>query len=276
MNQIERQVQSFVRDYMDYFKQISSNFKLNIFTSDDAEAMRDNVGWYQYNEGHIIDINVFNMTCAVNFIEQGIIDIDTFFAFITLCVGREYRHFMQGTCIYDGKEIEGFNKDDAVAAHLMMYIRYFFDAYYLLNNEEAPENLLNLTDLRGAIPLKEAEVDLKICKIKVAVIYGIKELNQIYEHLKNYQFIEIMTCPNGCVGGGGQPILPQQKQAIYIEERGKNLYQHDQKMKKRSSYEKEKIKQVYNEFLEKPPSEKSKKLLHTTYEDKSNIITEKN
>lgn len=133
MNLVEKKVCSFVNDYMDYLKQINDNFKLNIFTSDDEESRRDNAGWYQYNKGHIININVYNLTCVAYFIEQGIIDIDTFFALITLCVGHEYRHFGQGTCIYDGKDIDGFTKDDAIAAHLMMYIRYFFDAYYLLN-----------------------------------------------------------------------------------------------------------------------------------------------
>lgn len=149
-------------------------------------------------------------------------------------------------------------------------------AYYLLNNEEAPENLLELKEIRGAIPMKEALVDLKVCKIKVAVIYGIKEANQIYDSLKNYQFVEVMTCPNGCVGGGGQPVLPQQKQAIYVEERGKNLYGHDQNMQKRCSHENEEIKQVYKEFLKEPLSEQSEQLLHTTYEDKSNLVTTKN
>lgn len=133
MNLVEKKVYSFVQDYMDYLKQSNDNFKLNMYTSNDPESMRDNSGWYQYNKGHIINLNVFNMTCAANFIGCGLPDIDSFFAFITLVVGHEHRHFNQGTCIYDGKKVEGFTQNDAIAAHLMMYIRYFFDAYYLLN-----------------------------------------------------------------------------------------------------------------------------------------------
>lgn len=133
MDQIEKKVYSFVNDYMDYLKQINNNFKLNIYTSDDFESRRDNAGWYQYINGHIINLNILNMTCAANFIANGLLDVDSFFAFITLVVGHEYRHFLQGSVIYDNKELEGFTRHDAVAAHLMMYIRYFFDAYYLLN-----------------------------------------------------------------------------------------------------------------------------------------------
>lgn len=145
-------------------------------------------------------------------------------------------------------------------------------AYYLLNGCEAPENLLNLTELRGFVPIKEAEVDLGTAKIKVAVIYGIDQVNKIYSILKNYQFVEIMTCPNGCVGGGGQPILPKQKQTTYIEAREKNLYQNDKNSTKRCSYENEDIKKIYKEYLVEPLSKPSENLLHTKYEDKSHFL----
>ena len=133
MNSVEMKVYSFIKDYMDYLKKDMDNFKLNIFTSKDIEACRDNFGWYQYNNGHIININAANLTCASYFIDNGLPDVDSFFALIALAVGHEYRHFMQGTVIYDDQTIEGFNSLDATHAHLVMYIRYFFDAYYLLN-----------------------------------------------------------------------------------------------------------------------------------------------
>ncbi len=133
MDQVEKKVYGFVKDYIDYLKKGDDNFKLNIFTSKDIESRRDNVGWYNYNKGHIININAANLACATYFIGNGLFDIDAFFAFITLGVGHEYRHFMQGTVIYDDKTLEGFTKEDAIDAHLVMYIRYFFDAYYLLN-----------------------------------------------------------------------------------------------------------------------------------------------
>lgn len=142
-------------------------------------------------------------------------------------------------------------------------------AYYLLNHKETPESFFCLKNLRGTTFIKEAEVDLEIMTIKVAVIYGIDHVNKYYEQLKNYQFVEVMTCPNGCVGGGGQPILPIQKQALAVEERGKNLYQHDKTLNVRSSYQNEEIQELYTNFLHQPLSHESEKWLHTKYEDKS-------
>lgn len=133
MDQIERKLCSFVSDYMDYLRKNNDNFVLNIYTSNDEESKRHNSGWYQYYNGHIINLNIFDMAYAANYIGNGLVDIDSFFAFVTLVVGHEYRHFLQGTCIYDGEVVSGFTESDAIATHLMMYIRYFFDAYYLLN-----------------------------------------------------------------------------------------------------------------------------------------------
>lgn len=139
-------------------------------------------------------------------------------------------------------------------------------AYYLINNADTPENFYSLNDIRGNTPIKEAEVDMGSFKIKVAVVYGISNVNKIYNQLKNYHFVEVMTCTNGCVGGAGQPILPQQKQAIYVEARSKSLYESDQSATIRSSYKNEEIKKLYDDYLIHPLSEESEKLLHTNYE----------
>jgi ferredoxin hydrogenase len=135
-------------------------------------------------------------------------------------------------------------------------------AYFLLNNKKAPDNFFNLTSLREAIPIKEAEIDLGITKIKVAAIYGISNINKIYNDLKKYQFIEVMACTGGCVGGAGQSIIPQNKQDMYIEERKKSLFLNDSKLNKRCSYENEDIKKIYQDYLIKPLSQESKKILH--------------
>lgn len=145
-------------------------------------------------------------------------------------------------------------------------------AYYLINKKDAPEDFYSLTSLKGNIPVKEALVDLGITKIKVAAIYGIDNVNKIYKDLKDYHFIEVMSCVNGCVGGGGQTILPQQKQTSYIEARGKSLHENDKNLTKRSSYQNKDVINIYEDLLEKPLSEKSESLLHTTYEDKSKQI----
>lgn len=135
-------------------------------------------------------------------------------------------------------------------------------AYYLLNHKEAPSSFLNFTSLRGKDNFKEAEVDLGSRQIKVAVLYGLRKVEEMYQELKNYHFIEVMACPNGCVGGGGQPLLPKQQLGISIEARSKHLYDADKKRLKRCSYENEEIKEIYKNFLEMPLSEKAKKYLH--------------
>ena len=148
-------------------------------------------------------------------------------------------------------------------------------AYYFLNHKKAPDTFLSLTSVRGNSNFKETEVDLGGMKIKVAVVFGISTIKQVYTHLKDYHFIEVMACPNGCVGGGGQTILPKQKQTMYIEERSKSLYESDRVALKRSSYENEEIQTIYKEFLENPLSEKAEEYLHTSYKDCSNCLKTK-
>ncbi len=148
--------------------------------------------------------------------------------------------------------------------------------YYLLNHQKAPANFFNLEEIRGNKQIKEALVDLGVKKIKVAVLYGIDNVPKIYDQLKNYQFIEVMTCQNGCVGGAGQPILSSQKQNEYIAARSQSLYNHDKIKAKRSSYENLEIQKLYQNYLIAPSSLKAKKLLHVTYQDKANELKVKN
>lgn len=138
-------------------------------------------------------------------------------------------------------------------------------AYFLLKKKEAPASFFALESVRGKENFKEAEIDFGDIKIKVAVLYGMRTVKQVYESLKEYHFVEVMACPNGCIGGGGQPVLPMQKQTLYIEERKKSLYKEDSRLKKRSSYENEEVKTIYEEFLGCPLSEVSKRFLHTSY-----------
>ncbi len=144
-------------------------------------------------------------------------------------------------------------------------------AYYLLNGKEAPEDFYQLESVRGAIPIKETEIDLGIQKIKVAVLYGIENVGKIYNSLKEYQFVEVMTCPNGCVGGAGQPILPVAKLQSQIAARSKSLYENDASLTTKSSYQNQEITKVYQEYL----NEENRHILHTTYEDKSKNLKER-
>lgn len=146
-------------------------------------------------------------------------------------------------------------------------------AYYMIHHEKAPENFFSLTNLRGTTEVKEATIDFGVQQVRVAVLYGIANVNKLYKQLvQNYDYIEVMTCPNGCVGGAGQPILPQNKIRTYVEARGKSLYQNDSELHVRTSYENEDIKALYANFLKEPLSKEAETYLHTEYEDKSDTI----
>ena len=149
-------------------------------------------------------------------------------------------------------------------------------SYYLINNTKAPDNFYNLVNLRNNSYFKEAEVDLGIKKIKVAVVQGLSNVKVYYNQLKEYHFVEVMTCPGGCVGGSGQPILSQAKQELYRMARSKSLYENDKLLNVRSSYENEEIKELYKNYLNAPLSQESEKILHTSYENKSKELTIRN
>lgn len=141
--------------------------------------------------------------------------------------------------------------------------------YFLLNEKEPPKNFFHLESIRGNIPIKEATIDLGKCTIKVAVIYGILNVNKMYDSLKKYHFIEIMTCPSGCVGGAGQSLLPITKQEKARLERANQLYEMEKNKENRTSFENKEIKKVYDAFLKYPQSELAKNYLHQEYIDKS-------
>ena len=130
----EKNLVEFTSNLLDYYKVIDNRLVINQYTSKDPESARDNVGWYRFDEGqHTVNLNIVNMLCAQFGIARGELDLESFYAFVTLCTGHEFRHFLQGTCIYDEKPIDGFDLKDSFNAEVMMYIRQFYDAYYLMN-----------------------------------------------------------------------------------------------------------------------------------------------
>ncbi len=125
---------------------------------------------------------------------------------------------------------------------------------------------VNLTMVRGFDGMKEAEVDLDGTKVKVAVANSLGCARKIMDDIKAgtspYHFIEVMCCPGGCIGGGGQPIpstIDKRKEriaAIYAEDAGLPL---------RKSHENPEVKLLYDDFLKEPLGHKSHELLHTHY-----------
>ena len=122
-------------------------------------------------------------------------------------------------------------------------------------------------DVRGYEGIKESEVDLNGTKVRIAVAHGLKNARVIMESIKagkcDYTFIEIMACPGGCIGGGGQPI----KTTVDIKKmRMDALYDIDESLPLRKSHENPQVKEVYDNFLGKPCGHLSHDLLHTTYQ----------
>ena len=157
-------------------------------------------------------------------------------------------------------------------------------AYEVVTGKNLPFDKLHVTPVQGLEGVKEAQLTIKGAlpqwkflegvTLKVAVAHGLGNANKVIESIlkgeKEYHFIEIMTCPGGCIGGGGQPRLTTDDvrkariQAIYKEDEGRQL---------RKSHENPAIKQLYDTFLGKPLGEKSHHLLHTKYFDKKSNKT---
>jgi len=153
-------------------------------------------------------------------------------------------------------------------------------AYELVTGEEVPFDQLRITPVRGFDGIKEASVLIKKVKpefnhlkgveLKVAIAHGLANARKLIKAIKagtaNYHFVEIMACPGGCLGGGGQPIPTN------IDIRGKRMeaiYKEDEKMSFRKSHENPEVIALYKEFLGKPNGELSHKLLHTYYTERN-------
>lgn len=152
-------------------------------------------------------------------------------------------------------------------------------AYSYLTGREAPEELLQLNPVRGYEGVREAAVDIDGLTLQVAVVYGTANarafLARMKETGKQYHFVEVMACPGGCIGGGGQPKDPMKDADEVRKSRIAALYRRDEGMTLRTSHENPEIKAVYEAFYGRPLSEMAEKMLHTTYQDCSNIIQRK-
>ena len=141
-------------------------------------------------------------------------------------------------------------------------------AYHITTGENPPADLLHFKKLRGYKDVKTATVKLLGRDVKLCVIFGTMAARTVLDKLKSKHFdmIEVMACPNGCVGGGGQPKQADNDTAVI--KRAENLYHQDDIMKLKSSYENPVIKMLYDEFLTAPLSDKAKQYLHTTYKER--------
>jgi iron-only hydrogenase group A len=131
-------------------------------------------------------------------------------------------------------------------------------------------NDIEFTEVRGMTGIKEATVDLAGTKVQVAVVHTTGNARKLLEAIrageKFYHFIEIMACPGGCIGGGGQPVGTTNAQR---EKRIAAIYKEETAMPIRKSHQNPAVLQLYEEFLQQPLGHKSHELLHTHYRRRS-------
>ncbi|HSO78115.1 MAG TPA: NADH-dependent [FeFe] hydrogenase, group A6 [Bacteroidales bacterium] len=149
-------------------------------------------------------------------------------------------------------------------------------AYEIVTGREVPFRNLEITPVRGMEGVKEATVKiegtteewrfLEGAELKVAIAHGLVNANKLMKAISEgkaaYHFVEIMACPGGCIGGGGQPI-PTNMEIRKL--RMAAIYSEDTNMPLRKSHENPEVVAIYRDFLEKPNGHKSHELLHTHY-----------
>lgn len=142
-------------------------------------------------------------------------------------------------------------------------------AYYFITGEKPdPEAFVPIrSGKKDAKPWKEQEIDINGINVRVAVVSGLKNADllcrQILRGQVKYDFVEVMACPNGCSGGGGQPQHQDDVDRRYS--RGEILHGLDEKMPLRYSHENPDVQKLYEDYLGSPLSELSEELLHTDH-----------
>jgi hydrogenase, Fe-only len=134
---------------------------------------------------------------------------------------------------------------------------------------------IDYKEVRGISAVKEAVYDVAGMQVKVAVVSGLENANELLKKVQSgeadYHFIEVMCCPGGCVNGGGQPIVSATVRSFEDVKgmRAKALYDDDAARSLRKSHQSPIVKQCYDEFLGEPGGHLSHELLHTTYVKRS-------
>lgn len=147
-------------------------------------------------------------------------------------------------------------------------------AYHFITNERMAN--LDITPVRGMAGVKEGMISIEGKVVRTAVAHGLANVSLVMERVRAalaagekppYDFIEVMACPGGCVGGGGLGYDVSEKR---IRDRRRGLYREDSALRHmRCSYENPFVKSLYDDFLGKPGSEKAHELLHTSYTARS-------
>ncbi len=143
-------------------------------------------------------------------------------------------------------------------------------AYFLLEGKELKN--ADIKQLRGERGIKEFKIKIRGKKIRTAVAHGLSNARLLLERIRSgekFDFVEVMACPGGCIGGGGQP---KPSDWSVLKARIQAIYEIDKRKKIRKSHKNPSIKKVYSEFLKEPASGKARKLLHRHYPLKGKTI----
>ena len=144
-------------------------------------------------------------------------------------------------------------------------------AYFAITGEEAPADAF--VDVRGEKGRKVREFTIAGKTLRTCTVSGLGNAGRLIEDLQagkvHYDFVEVMACPGGCVGGGGQPIHDGQERAGML---GQKLYKLDDERKLRQSHNNPDVVTLYSEYLEKPLSERAERLLHSDHVKEKNYL----
>ena len=152
-------------------------------------------------------------------------------------------------------------------------------AYEIITQKELPTKNLHVEPIMGLTGVKKASLKiegavgdwafLEGVELKVAVVHTLGNTRKIIEAIQNgeqFHFVEVMTCPGGCIGGAGQPRFTNDQAR---QKRIEAIYKEDEGKKMRKSHENPLVTQIYQEYFGKPLGERSHKLLHTHYKSRA-------
>ncbi|MGL4985615.1 MAG: [FeFe] hydrogenase, group A [Treponemataceae bacterium] len=143
----------------------------------------------------------------------------------------------------------------------------------IITGKNPEPNFISMSDVRGMDGIRTTEITLNGVALRLAVIHGTDNAKKVLDDIQkgkiDYDFIEVMTCRGGCIGGGGQPKVTMPIDDEVRNARIKALYQKDNNTKVRFSHENPDITRVYEQFYQKPLSERAERMLHTSYIDRS-------
>ncbi len=149
-------------------------------------------------------------------------------------------------------------------------------AHWLLTGQEAPKDFFALEAVRGMEGVKEATVTIAGKTIRACVAHTTANARKLLEDFPalqaKYDFVEVMTCLGGCIGGGGQPKCDNDLREQVVAQRTAAIYQRDAAMSLRESHNNPEIQELYREFYGKPLSHLAEELLHTSYASRANTL----